>query len=131
MDDADAIEAAMPTNIMRIRAETPDKERNDILARYATTEDKIGLLLNQASMGKGHTILEGRNMIYYSQRFSVEQRVQSEDRPDRIGQTKSVLVNELYTPDTVEEKVIKVLRDNRELASKIITDKGTLREFIS
>ena len=135
---ADEIENRLPTlkkdepnRVLRIRAETPADARQDILKFYEQTPEKYGLLLNQASMGRGLTILEGRNMVYYSQRFSVEQRVQSEDRPDRIGQTRSVLITEFYTPGTVEEKVIKVLRDSRDLADTIIKDRSKLRELIA
>jgi len=128
---ADAIEKALGARVMRIRAETPPEDRQSTLDEYERAEGTPALLLNQASMGKGLTILEGRNMVYYSQRFSVEQRVQSEDRPHRIGQTKSILISELYTPGTVEEKVINVLRTNRALANRIITDRTTLREFIA
>ena len=128
---ADAIEKAFPTTLMRIKRETPDAERTNILELYAKTQDKLGLLVSQSLMGRGHTILEGRNMIYYAQRFSVEQRVQSEDRPHRIGQDRSILVSELYTPDTVEEKVLKVLEVGQALADKVVRDKSTFREFIS
>lgn len=128
---ANMIENVLGNRLYRIRAETKEDDRQTILSQFASSEEKLGLLCNQASMGRGHTILEGRNMIYYAQRFSVEQRVQSEDRPDRIGQTKSILISELYTPKTVEEKVIKVLRTNRELADKIIVDRKLLRELIA
>jgi SNF2 family DNA or RNA helicase len=127
----DAVERAFPTSLMRIKRETPNEERNNILELYAKTQDKLGLLVSQSLMGRGHTILEGRNMIYYAQRFSVEQRVQSEDRPHRIGQDRTVLVSELFTPDTVEVKVLKVLQEGQALANKVIRDKSTFREFIS
>lgn len=67
-------------------------------------------------------------VIYYSNTFKLAERLQSEDRPHRIGQTKTVLYIDLVCPDTIDERIVKALRDKMDVASTITGD--TFREWI-
>lgn len=59
-------------------------------------------------------------MIYYSNSYDLEIRLQSEDRAHRIGQTKSVTYIDLVSPDTIDEKVLDALRSKVSLAGKVL-----------
>ena len=52
----------------------------------------------------------------------LEKRLQSEDRAHRIGQHKSVTYVDLIAPKTVDEKIIKALRNKINIASEIMGD---------
>ena len=59
-------------------------------------------------------------MIYYSNSYDLEVRLQSEDRAHRIGQTNKVTYIDLVTEKTVDEKIIKSLRNKIDLATKVL-----------
>jgi SNF2 family DNA or RNA helicase len=59
-------------------------------------------------------------MIYYSNGYDLEKRLQSEDRAHRIGQKKSVTYVDFIAPKTVDEKIVKALRNKIDIASKVM-----------
>lgn len=79
--------------------------------RYWVGGTKVG--------GMGLTLTRAELVVYWSNIWSVEQRVQSEDRAHRIGQTKSVTYVDLFTPGTVDERVLNALRDKLSLAAAL------------
>jgi len=94
------------------------------------TGDKKALIANPASLGHGLTLNEAPNIIYLSNRFNLEHRLQSEDRSHRYGQDKNVLYTDLITLGTVEERVIQILQEKKNLADLILT-KAKLISFIT
>ena len=68
-------------------------------------------------------------MIYYSNSFSLEKRLQSEDRAHRIGQDRSVLIIDLAAERTVDLHVIRALREKYDIAASVTGDR--LREWIA
>ena len=67
-------------------------------------------------------------VVYYSNGYDLEKRLQSEDRAHRIGQKKSVTYVDLMTEKTVDEKIVKALRKKIDIASEILNEE--LREWI-
>ena len=67
-------------------------------------------------------------MIYYSNGYDLEKRLQSEDRAHRIGQKKSVTYVDLIAPKTVDEKIVKALRNKIDIASQVMGE--DLKEWI-
>jgi SNF2 family DNA or RNA helicase len=61
-------------------------------------------------------------MIYYSNDFSLETRLQSEDRAHRIGQKKNVTYIDLVAKNTIDEKVMDALRNKQSVANLITGD---------
>ena len=78
--------------------------------------------------GSGLTFTNAKSTIYYSNSFRLLDRVQSEDRAHRIGQDTSVLYTDIVANDTVDNHIIKSLRDKFDIASQITGD--NLREWI-
>ena len=58
-------------------------------------------------------------MIYYSNSYDLEKRIQSEDRAHRIGQKNKVLYIDLVAKGTVDEKIIQSLRNKVNIANEI------------
>ena len=50
--------------------------------------------------------------------------MQSEDRAHRIGQTSNVTYIDLVSPKTIDEKIIKALRDKINIASEVLGEKA-------
>lgn len=74
-----------------------------------------------SAAARGLTLTAAEQVIYYSQGFSLETRLQSEDRAHRIGQTKNVIYTDLVAQGTVDEKVIAALRAKKEIADSILS----------
>ena len=58
--------------------------------------------------------------MYKRQGYDLEKRLQSEDRAHRIGQKKSVTYVDFIAPKTVDEKIVKALRNKIAIASKVM-----------
>ena len=67
-------------------------------------------------------------VIYYSNGYDLEKRLQSEDRAHRIGQKKSVTYIDLIAENTVDEKIVKALRKKIDIASQIMGEE--LKDWI-
>jgi SNF2 family DNA or RNA helicase len=78
--------------------------------------------------GYGITLTEANTMIYYSNGYDLEKRIQSEARINRAGQKRKMTYIDLICEDTVDEKIVKALRKKMDIASKITGDE--LKEWI-
>jgi SNF2 family DNA or RNA helicase len=83
---------------------------------------------NPQTGGYGITLTAANNVIYYSNGYDLEKRLQSEDRAHRIGQKKAVTYVDLIAPKTVDEKIRKALRKKINIATEIMGEE--LREWI-
>ena len=83
---------------------------------------------NPQTGGYGITLTAANNVIYYSNGYDLEKRLQSEDRAHRIGQKKAVTYVDLIAPKTVDEKIRKALRKKINIATEIMGEE--LRDWI-
>ena len=67
-------------------------------------------------------------MIYYSNGYDLEKRLQSEDRAHRIGQKKNVTYIDIIAEDTIDEKIVEALRSKIDIASQVMGEE--LKEWI-
>ena len=72
--------------------------------------------------GIGITLTAARVVIYYSNSFSLESRIQSEDRCHRIGQHRAVTYFDLTARDTIDLRLLTTLRKKKRLADEITGD---------
>jgi SNF2 family DNA or RNA helicase len=96
------------------RGEMVERFQNDPHTRFFIGQVKTG--------GYGITLTASDLVVYYSNSFSVEARVQSEDRTHRIGQTRSVTYIDLITEKTVDEYVLKMIGRKKKIADLTIGD---------
>jgi len=59
-------------------------------------------------------------MIYYSNGYDLEKRLQSEARIDRIGQKKPMTYIDILAEDTIDEKIVKALRKKVNIATEVM-----------
>lgn len=64
---------------------------------------------NPQTGGMGLTLVESFRVIYYSNDFSLENRLQSEDRVHRIGQKNNVTYIDLESPRTIDVHILNAL----------------------
>ena len=85
--------------------------------------DSIRYFIGQPqSGGIGLTLTAADYAIYYSNSFDLETRLQSEDRCHRIGTTNNVTYIDLEAPKTIDTKIIKALREKKNLADVVTKD---------
>lgn len=79
---------------------------------------------------RGLTLTAASQVVYFSQDFSLEARLQSEDRAHRIGQKATVVYTNLVARGTVDEKVIAALMKKQEIADTVL-DRKRLTELLA
>tara|TARA_Y100000310_G_scaffold199573_1_gene199547 strand:+ start:88 stop:1521 length:1434 start_codon:yes stop_codon:yes gene_type:complete len=105
------------------------KTRQKNIDKFQDPESKVRFFVgNPQTGGYGITLTGASNVIYYSNGYDLEKRLQSEDRAHRIGQKKSVTYVDLIARGTVDEKIVKALRKKINIASAIMGEE--LRDWI-
>ena len=100
---------------------TPQDERQVIVSRFQDPADPLRFFVGQPSTGGyGITLTAANTVIYYSNSYNLEHRLQSEDRAHRIGQTKSVTYIDLISPKTVDGKILTALRSKINIAATVL-----------
>ena len=72
--------------------------------------------------GYGITLTAGSNMVYFSNGYDLEKRQQSEARIDRIGQTQKMTYIDIMAQDTIDERIVKALRNKVNIANAIMDE---------
>ena len=102
---------------------TPENDRQPIVDRFQDPNSRLQYLVsNVQTGGYGLTLHAASNVIYYSNNYDLEKRLQSEDRAHRIGQVNKVTYIDLLSPKTVDEKIVKALRNKLDLAQEVLGD---------
>jgi SNF2 family DNA or RNA helicase len=104
-------------------------QSEESIRRFTKDHDCQFFVATQSKGGWGITLVEASYVVYFSNNFDLEKRLQSEDRTHRSGQTKSVTYVDIVTPGTVDEKIIKALRDKKSVAD-LVTGDG-VRDWLS
>ena len=93
-------------------------------------DDRVRFFVaQQASGGYGLKLTAADNVIYYSNDFSLEHRLQSEDRPIALDKPRGVAYLDLQAPGTVDEKIVGALQGKKEIADALL-DSGGLTAWI-
>ena len=103
-----------------LRQKHKDAFQNDSKVRF--------LVGTPQTAGYGLTLTAANTVIYYSNGYDLEKRIQSEDRAHRIGQHKPVTYIDILAEETVDEKIVKALRKKINIASEVLGEE--LRSWI-
>jgi hypothetical protein len=87
--------------------------------RFLGDPDCLFMVATQAAGGRGNTWTVADLSIYAANSYDLEMRQQSEDRNHRKGQTKPVTYVDIIARGTVEEKIVRALRQKIDLATAI------------
>jgi SNF2 family DNA or RNA helicase len=99
---------------------TSQEDRQDFIRKFQNDPKCRFLIGTPQTGGYGITLTQANTVIYYSNGYDLEKRLQSEDRAHRIGQAKSVTYVDLIAEDTVDEKIVKALRNKINIASEVM-----------
>jgi len=107
---------------------TPQNERQPNIKKFQDDPRCRFIVGTPSTGGYGITLTAANTVIYYSNGYDLEKRLQSEDRAHRIGQKKSVTYVDINAQDTVDEKIVKSLRKKINIASEVLGEE--LRSWI-
>jgi len=120
--DLRAIERALGDLAVSYHGDVSSDAREVAVDRFQN-DPKIQYFIGQPqSGGIGLTLTAADYVIYYSNSFDLEQRMQSEDRCHRIGTKNNVTYIDIETRKTVDSKIIQALREKKSLADIITKD---------
>ena len=101
--------------------DTADSDRQDIVNAFQDRESNLRFFVgNPRTGGYGLTLTASHTVVYYSNSYDLEIRLQSEDRAHRIGQKEKVTYVDLISEKTVDEFIVKNLRAKINLATKVL-----------
>ena len=107
---------------------TSQEERQDNIRKFQNDPKCRFLVGTPQTGGYGITLTQANTVIYYSNGYDLEKRLQSEDRAHRIGQKKNVTYIDLIAEDTVDEKIVEALRKKINIASEVMGEE--LKDWI-
>ena len=107
---------------------TPQEDRQENIQQFQKNPKCRFLIGTPQTGGYGITLTAANTVIYYSNGYDLEKRLQSEDRAHRIGQKKSVTYVDLICENTVDEKIVKALRNKINIASEVLGEE--LKDWI-
>ena len=101
--------------------DTKDSIRQSIVDDFMDNNSKLRFFVgNPKTGGYGLTLTSSHTVVYFSNDYSLEVRMQSEDRAHRIGQKDKVTYVDLIAEGTIDEKIVKALNNKIDLASKVM-----------
>lgn len=114
----------------RFQGERAVYERGVMVGRFPVPPEEQAQVFvgNPAAGATGLTLTRAAHVDYYSNSFKLIDRLQSEDRPHRIGQVNPVLYTDWIAEETVDEKIVESLRSKFNIASRIVGDR--LKEWL-
>ena len=116
-------------SIVQYYGAIPAEQRQENIEKFQDPKSKARFFIgNPQTGGYGITLTCANTVVYYSNGYDLEKRLQSEDRAHRIGQTKSVTYVDLIAPKTIDEKIRKALRKKINIATEVMGEE--LRDWI-
>ena len=116
-------------SIVQYYGAIPAEQRQQNIEKFQDPNSKAKFFIgNPQTGGYGITLTCANTVVYYSNGYDLEKRLQSEDRAHRIGQNKSVTYIDFIAPKTVDEKIVKALRSKMNIANTIMDENW--REWI-
>ena len=117
-----------PGSVVDYYGLTPKDERQGNITRFQEDPKCRFFIGTPSTGGYGITLTAANTVIYYSNGYDLEKRLQSEDRAHRMGQKKPVTYVDINAEDTVDEKIVKALRSKIDIASQVLGEE--LRSWI-
>lgn len=102
--------------------DTPQDERQGIVKNFQSTKSPCVMVGNVATGGVGITLTAASHCVYFSNTWSLADRLQSEDRLHRIGQKNAVNYYDLIAKGTIDNYIMSIIRKKSEMSDKLTGD---------
>lgn len=109
------LSARYPGAVLTLTGEVDPSLRQGLVNEFQSDPAKRFFVVNQATGARGLTLTAATLSVYYSNTFSLEDRMQSEDRNHRIGQENEVLYIDLISNLRVDRLISVALANKQDL----------------
>lgn len=96
------------------------RRRPEVIRRFRETPDCCAFLISLKAGGVGLNLTEADTVFVLDPWWNPAAEAQAIDRAHRIGQDKAVFAWRLVARDTIEERVIELQEDKRQLAEAVL-----------
>ncbi len=103
---------------------TPGKKREELVQRFQSGQAKLFLISLKAG-GTGLNLTEADYVLHLDPWWNPAVEDQASDRAHRMGQLRPVTVYRFVSLGTIEEKIIELHADKRDLADQILAGTDT------
>ena len=100
------------------------KDREAAVDKFQNNADIKIFLISLKAGGTGLNLTAADYVIHYDPWWNPAVEMQASDRAHRIGQTKKVFTYKLITKDSVEEKILQLQQQKKEIVKQLITTEG-------
>ena len=105
-----------------ITGDTSAKDRLDICNTFNQDEDYKVVLISLKAGGTGLNLVGADVVIHLDPWWNYSAQNQASDRAHRIGQTRTVEVIKLIAENSIEERVVTLQNEKKELVDKVISN---------
>lgn len=112
-----ALNAEYPGSVMVMTGNTPQEARQSMVDIFQKSSTLRFFVSNHTVGGAGITLTSATLAVYYSNTFNLEDRLQSEDRIHRIGQTHPCMYVDISSDLAVDKSLIESIARKSSLAN--------------
>ena len=105
------------------------EDRTKAVKRIQEDKNTRFIVINPTTGGFGLTLTACNTVIYFSNNYNLEVRMQSEDRAHRMGQKGSVVYIDIVARNTLDEAIMKSLINKGKIAAKTLGEED-LRSWL-
>jgi SNF2 family DNA or RNA helicase len=116
-------------SVVSIYGDINVQKRKEAVDRIQTDSKTRFLVGNPTTGGFGLTLTAVNTVIYYSNNYNLEVRMQSEDRAHRMGQKGTVVYIDIVAKNTIDEAIMKSLTSKGQIAAKTLGEEN-LRSWL-
>ena len=103
--------------------DTTVEDRQKAIKKIQDPKSSVRFIIGTPqTAGYGITLTGASTMIYYSNGYDLEKRMQSEARIDRIGQEMPMTYIDIMCEKTVDERIVKALRKKVNTATQVMCE---------
>jgi SNF2 family DNA or RNA helicase len=116
-------------SVVSIFGEVDVKDRKKAVESFQNDSNVRFFVGNPTTGGFGLTLTACNTVVYYSNNYNLEVRMQSEDRAHRMGQKGTVLYVDIVAKNTLDEAIMKSLINKGQIAAKTLGEED-LRSWL-
>ena len=120
LDDIESMLAKKKVGYAVIRGGV--KNRDEEIRRFQNDDDCMVFVGNIAAAGLGITLTASSTMVFYSLTYNMSDFEQAKARIHRVSQKENCLYIYLIAKGTVDNKVLRALRNKADLAKMLVDD---------
>lgn len=128
IEDIVSILSAAGMNVVQYHGGVNKNDRTISIDSFQEGEANV-FVGQQQSGGTGITLTAANHVIYFSNTFSLHDRLQTEDRAHRIGQEEDVVYTNLIARNTIDATIVGALMNKKEIADIITGDTKDVLPF--